>query len=71
MNGEYLNVIEANGFAWDSKLVQYLLDVSNYSEIKRFASYFEWMLCARVGQMLMNQRNVRHVHCDELNDDVG
>lgn len=64
-------MLGVNGFAWDLEWVQCSLDVSNYSDLKHFASYSEWMLYVRVGRMLMNQRNVRHVHCDELNGDVG
>lgn len=71
LNGVYLNVLAVNGFAWDSKWARYLSNVSNCFGLKHFASYFGLMLCARVGRMRMNQLDVRHVHCDVLDDDVG
>lgn len=71
LNGVYLNVLAVNGFAWDSKWARYLSNVSNCFGLEHFASYFGLMLCARAGRMLVNQLDVRHVHCDVLDDDVG
>lgn len=80
LNDVYLHVSKVNGFAWDSKSVQYLLNVLNYSVLKHFASCFEVMmcvmcvmcvLCVQEQLMLKNQPNVLHDHCDELNDGVG
>ena len=52
LNDVYLCVPKVNGFALDSKSVQYLLNVSNYSELEHFASYFEVMQCAQNELML-------------------
>lgn len=75
LNDVYLMYVpKVNGFASDSKWVQYLLNVLNCFELKHFASYFEVMSCVSCVQtelMLKNQSNVQHDHCDELNDDVG
>lgn len=37
LNDVYLNVPKVNGFAWDSRSVQYSSNASNYFEIKHFA----------------------------------
>lgn len=45
LNDVYSSVLKEDGLAWDSELVQYLLNASNYFESKHFASYSEVMLC--------------------------